>query len=207
MSDELLLDTPEQREAAARAARASSESLALLEELLASSSRSKRQKAAATLALAARSDAADVRPATDAVLEALAKPGNQARWECLNFLCAQAAAGEFGADEAYDAAEDSLFDEDSGIVREAAFRLLCVSGSASAEGSARVWPLIDEAIQCHHGNGEFNDMLTSLAAFAESALDPEVAAALAARMEFDAENARGTLRMRSRQIVDACKAQ
>ena len=50
-------------------------------------------------------------------------------------------------------------------------------------------------------------MLTSLAAFAESGIDPEVAAALAARMEFDAENARGTLRMRSRQIVSACKAQ
>ena len=40
MYDELLLDTPEQREAAARAARASSESLAVLEELQARSSRS-----------------------------------------------------------------------------------------------------------------------------------------------------------------------
>ena len=204
MSDELKLDTPEQREAAARAARTSAATLGLLEELLTSSSRSKRQKAAATLSLAAKVEPAAVEPVLGAVLDALAMPGNQTRWECLNILCARAAAGLMSADDAYDAAEEALFDENSGIVREAAFRLLCLSGSASPEASERVWPLIDEAIQCHHGNGEFNDMLTSLAAFAESGLAPEVAQELAARMEFDSKNARGTLRMRSQQIVEAC---
>lgn len=205
MSDELKLDTPEEREAAARAARTSKVTLGLLEELLTSSSRSKRQKAAATLSLAAKAEPAALEPVLGAVLEALAMPGNQARWECLNILCARAEAGLMGADEAYDAAEEALFDENSGIVREAAFRLLCLSGSTGPEASERVWPLIDEAIQCHHGNGEFNDMLTSLAAFSESALAPEVAQALATRMEFDSQNARGTLRMRSQQIVEACK--
>ena len=204
MSDELKLDTPEQREAAARAARTSAATLGLLEELLTSSSRSKRQKAAATLSLAAKVEPAAVEPVLGAVLDALAMPGNQTRWECLNILCARAAAGLMSADDAYDAAEEALFDEDSGIVREAAFRLLCLSGSAGPEASERVWPLIDEAIQCHHGNGEFNDMLTSLAAFAESGLAPEVAQELAARMEFDSKTARGTLRMRSQQIVEAC---
>ena len=204
MSDELKLDTPEQREAAARAARTSAATLGLLEELLTSSSRSKRQKAAATLSLAAKVEPAAVEPVLGAVLDALAMPGNQTRCDCLNILCARAAAGLMSADDAYDAAEEALFDEDSGIVREAAFRLLCLSGSAGPEASERVWPLIDEAIQCHHGNGEFNDMLTSLAAFAESGLAPEVAQELAARMEFDSKNARGTLRMRSQQIVEAC---
>ncbi|MGN0073296.1 MAG: hypothetical protein ACI36W_05835 [Coriobacteriales bacterium] len=206
MSEELKLDTPEEREAAARAARTSEATLGLLEEQLTSSSRSKRQKAAAVLALAAKAEPASVEPVLGAVLDALAMPGNQVRWECLNILCARAEAGLLSADEAYDAAEESLFDENSGIVREAAFRLLCLSGSAGTEASERVWPLIDEAIQCHHGNGEFNDMLTSLAAFAESPISAEVAQELAARMEFDSQNARGTLRMRSKQIVEACRA-
>lgn len=205
MSDELKLDTPEEREAAARAARTSEATLGLLEELLTSSSRSKRQKAAATLSLAAKAEPAAVEPVLGAVLDALAMPGNQTRWECLNILCARAEAGLLSADEAYDAAEEALFDENSGIVREAAFRLLCLSGSTGPEAAERVWPLIDEAIQCHHGNGEFNDMLTSLAAFAESPLSAGVAQALASRMEFDSQNARGTLRMRSQQIVGACK--
>ena len=49
------------------------------------------------------------------------------------------------------------------------------------------------------------DMLMQLVAFAEGNISLTTSSALAQRMKFDSENASGTLRMRSEQIVAAHK--
>ena len=87
----------------------------------------------------------------------------------------------------------------------AAFHFVGGYGSASTDHSEEVWTQIDEAIQCDHGNPEFTDMLTQLVAFAEGNISLATSSALAQRMKFDSENASGTLRMRSEQIVAAHK--
>ena len=57
--------------------------------------------------------------------------------------------------------------------------------------SENAWPLIDEAIQCYHGDVEFNDMLNAVAEFATGKLSEHVKEALVERMSFDAHNGRG----------------
>ena len=64
-------------------------------------------------------------------------------------------------------AESSLFDEESGPVRLGAMRFLCKYGATTAARSEKVWPLIDEGIQCYHGDLEFNDMLVALTDFSK----------------------------------------
>ena len=64
--------------------------------------------------------------------------------------------------------------------------------------------LFDEAIQCYHGDLEYRDMLALLFAFAHGQIAGSVAAELAGRLQFDAENGKGSyLRVRSREIYDA----
>ena len=70
--------------------------------------------------------------------------------------------------------------------------------------SEKVWPIIDEAIQCYHGDLEYRDMLALLFSFAHGQISGSVAAELAGRLQFDAENGKGSyLRVRSREIYDA----
>lgn len=207
MSDgKLNLVSAEDREAIAKAALENPPIMDVLVELLGEGSRAKRQRAASALSIAASEDATAVAPFIDDVIDGLEKPEAQTRWECLNILCSFIKAGIEVPPSVLGDAEDALFDEESGIVREAAFRYYCLYGSLNEEASDKVWPNLDEAIQCHHGNAEFNDELVDLLAFAEGPVSAEVAKALAARMEFDSKNAKGTLRKRSEQIVAACES-
>ncbi len=68
-----------------------------------------------------------------------------------------------------------------------------------------MWSLIDEGIQCWHGDLEFQDMLIAVNDFSQGKLAPEVKAALAERMRFDATNGRGMLKKRAIQIVENCE--
>ena len=203
---ELELETQEAREEAAELAIGSKEVLESYIELLSGNSRSKRQKAATVIILVAVKNAEVLKPYADEIADALNRPEAQTRWEVLNALNLMGKAGVRYGKDVIASAEDALYDEGSGIVREAAFRFFCGYGSASEANSDEVWPLIDEAIQCYHGNPEFNDMLTALAEFAEGGISKETSKALAERMKFDAENGTGTLRMRSQQIVAAYEA-
>ena len=102
-------------------------------------------------------------------------------------------------DKAVPGAETALFDEESGPVRLAAMRFLCKLGATTENRSERVWPLIDEAIQCYHGDLEFQDMLVSVIDFSAGKLAPSVKKELGARMAFDASNGKGPLkRVRSK---------
>ena len=65
-----------------------------------------------------------------------------------------------------------------------------------------MWPLIDECIQCYHGDLEFQDMLIAVVDFSAGKLSSQVKEELAARMKFDAENGKGMLKKRASQIEE-----
>ena len=96
----------------------------------------------------------------------------------------------------------ALFDEDNGFVRLSALRFLCTLGATTENRSQKVWPLLDEAIQCYHGDYEYQDMLTALISFSTGKLAPEVKEGLSERVAFDAQHSKGALKRRSQQIID-----
>lgn len=95
-----------------------------------------------------------------------------------------------------------MFDEDNGFVRLSALRFLCALGATTENRSQKVWPLLDEAIQCYHGDYEYQDMLSAIVLFSEGKLAPEVKQGLIDRVSFDAEHSKGSLKRRSQQIID-----
>lgn len=169
---------------------------------LASESRRERQNAATVLSAYAQGNPHALVPFASSLISALDCHEARTRWECFDALAAVAACDPSIGDEAFPAAEDALFEEGSGFVRVSALRFLCVYGASDAARSKKTWPLIDEAIQCYHGDDEFYDMLAAVAAFALGDLDAEVKDALAARVRFDAKNGKGLLKRRTQQILD-----
>lgn len=169
-------------------------------ENLESSSRRERQNSAAVLAEVARMDAALVVPYGSELVEALEKPEAQTRWEALDALTEICAKDSRVCDKALSGAENALYDEDSGPLRLASMRFLCTLGATTENRSEKVWPLVDEGIQCYHGDVEFNEMLLALIEFSTGKLAPSVKEEFAARMKFDADNGKGTLGKRAKQI-------
>lgn len=207
MIEEYDLSTSEGRKEAAGAAGAHKEILEEAAEMLRGPSRKKRQQASSVLAFAAQEDVASVQPYAEDVADALNRPEDQTRWNALNALDLMGKAGTRYPDDVLEAAEDAMYDEDSGVLREAAFRFFCGYAASSSENSDKVWPRIDEAIQCYHGNQEFAQMLSVLVDLAQSdAISDDALRGLGTRMRFDAGSAKGTLGMRSRQIVEAMQA-
>lgn len=140
-----------------------------------------------------------------ALVDALERPEAQTRWECLDALSQIVPLDGRVCEKAVPGAETALFDEDSGPLRLAAMRFLCRLGATTEKRSEKVWSLIDEGIQCWHGDLEFQDMLIAVNDFSQGKLAPEVKAALAERMRFDATNGRGMLKKRAIQIVENCE--
>ena len=177
-----------------------------LVEALSGSSRRERQNAAAALAFLSKEHADLLVPHGTAVIDALNRPEAQTRWECLDILAGMVSHDSRTCDKAVPGAETALFDEESGPVRLAAMRFLCKLGATTENRSERVWPLIDEAIQCYHGDFEFQDMLVAVVDFSTGKLAPQVKDELAARMAFDASSGKGALKRRSQQILDNVQA-
>lgn len=178
----------------------------LLVEALSGPRRRARQEAAHELAVIAREDLSAVEPYATELVDALYRPEAQTRWEVLDALTelVEVAPGKVGP--AAEEAETSLFDEDSSTVRLAAFRFLAKLGSRSPERSEQVWPLLDEAIQCYHGDPEYRDMLQSLYEFASGNISSSVSDAVAERVSFDAKSSRGYIQSRSNDIIEMIKA-
>ncbi|MBB3170979.1 hypothetical protein [Parvibacter caecicola] len=180
------------------------ESPELVEELveaLSGASRRERQKAASVLAVVAKKKPELLQPATEQFVEALNVPEAQTRWEVLDVLTELVSLEARVCEKAVPEADAALFDEDSGPARLAAMRFLCRLGATTEKRSEKVWPLIDEGIQCYHGDLEFQDMLTAVVGFSEGKLAPEVKAALKERMGFDATNSKGALQRKAASIV------
>ena len=177
----------------------------ILVEELAGSSRRRRQEVAHTIATVAHTDASMVTPFVGSLMDALERPEAQTRWEVLDALTALVDEHAEEVAPAFEAAETALFDEDSAPVRLAGFVFLCRFGATSEERSDQVWPLLDEAIQCYHGDPEYRDMLVALLAFVQGAASAATKAALAERLKFDAENGASYVKSFSVQIIQACK--
>ena len=150
---------------------------ALIEDL-SSSSRRTRQFAARVLALLARREPKILDAHVAELIDALYRPEAQTRWEVLDALAELVPdhAKEIGA--AFEGAETALFDELSATLRLSAFHLLCAWGATERGRSKKVWPIIDEAIQCYHGDLEYRDMLGYLHEFAQGKIAGDVAEVL-----------------------------
>lgn len=180
-----------------------SSALDALVEDLSSASRRKRQFAARVVALLAAQDAELLAPHIDALIDALYRPEAQTRWEVLDALTCLVPehAKEVGA--AFEGAEAALFDELSSTLRFSAFNLLVTWGASERGRSKKVWPILDEAIQCYHGDLEYRDMLACLHTFAEGKIAGEVAEELAGRLQFDAQSGKGAfIKSRSAEIYE-----
>ncbi|MDR3053570.1 MAG: hypothetical protein LBU48_06895 [Coriobacteriales bacterium] len=163
-----------------------------------------RQFSAAAIGVVSESNPGTLVPYIPQVADALHRPEAQTRWECLDVLTRVVALDPDATDEALSGAESSLYDEESGPARLAAVRFLCTYGALDAARATRIWPLLDEAIQCYHGDPEFSDMLVSVIAFSGGKIGKDVKKSLASRMDFDAKNAKGALKRRAAQIVELC---
>ena len=177
----------------------------ILVEELAGSSRRRRQEVAHKIATVAHADASMVTPFVGSLMDALERPEAQTRWEVLDALTALVDEHADAVALAFEAGETALFDEDSLPVRLAGFVFLCRFGATSEERSAQVWPLLDEAIQCYHGDPEYRDMLVALLTFVQGAASAATKAALAERLKFDAENGASYVKSFSAQIIQACE--
>lgn len=172
---------------------------------LSGSSRRARQNAAAVFAQISKVDPESLIPYLDEFIDALKKPEAQTRWESLEVLTALVPLASKSCDKALPDAETALFDEESGFVRLAAVRFLCKLGATTENRSEKVWPLLDEAIQCYHGDYEYQDMLIALIGFSEGKISQNAKDGLKERMAFDAEKSKGALKRRSQQIIDNIK--
>lgn len=171
-------------------------------ENLSGASRRNRQLAASALALVAKDAPEKLVEHAGALVDALNRPEAQTRWECLDVLTVLTDLDSRTCDKAVAGAETALFDEDSGPVRLAAMRFLCTLGATTENRSEKVWPLIDEAIQCYHGDLEFPDMLASVVDFSSGKIGSQVKQELAERMKFDADSGKGALKRRAAQIIE-----
>lgn len=169
---------------------------------LAGDDRRSRQVAASVVHGIAEEHADLLRDHVDELADALHRPESQTRWEVLGVFDQLVAVDARLVDKALEGAETALHDEESGVVRLAAFRLLTSYGSTTARRSERVWPLIAEAVRCYHGDAEFPAMLSGLIKMVSASASDEVKTAAAALMAFDAENGRGLLKRKATQIVN-----
>ncbi len=175
--------------------------IAEMVEKLEGASRKQRQQAAAVLNAVSRIDASKVVPYTDQLSDALNRPEAQTRWECLEAMTNIVPLESRLCDKAIPGADAALFDEENGQVRLAAMRFLCVLGATTENRSKKVWPLVDEGIQCYHGDPEFQEMLAAVVNYSEGKLDLQVKEALRERMSFDAANGKGALGKRANAIM------
>ncbi|MDO4502762.1 MAG: hypothetical protein Q4D06_06210 [Coriobacteriia bacterium] len=168
-----------------------------------SSSRLSRQKAAATFHKLSLVAPERVVPHLDLLFAALDNDESRTRSSVLETLLVMSEVDASLVDKASGYAEEALFDEDNGVLRLMGMRFLCKIGAESPEASLKVWSSLDEALQCFHGDNEFNDMLLAVAEFAAGNVDDAVKAGLKERLSFDAEHSRGMLRKRAQAVLDA----
>ena len=169
---------------------------------LSDSSRKVRQQAAVALSECCTKEAEAILPYGKELIKALDLSDVRLRWAVIDVLTALAPYDTKLCAKALPGIENALFDEFNGPLHLASVRFLCVYGAQSPKASDNVWPLLDEAIQCFHGDQEFQDMLNLLVDFSQGKLSKATKEGLKERMQFDASNNRGLTQRRAQTIVD-----
>lgn len=144
-------------------------------------------------------------PYAGELIDALHRPEAKTRWDVLEALTNIIDVDARAVDKAVGGAEASLYDEESGPARLAAFRFLALYGATTENRAERVWHNLDEALQCYHGDTEYQDMLVATVTFAGGKASADVKKQLVDRMSFDADNSRGPLGRYAQQIVETAK--
>jgi len=175
-------------------------SLEALIERLHAHSRRQRQSAAQGIYEGIKDDPKEILPYLNQLEDALGYPEAQTRWEIFDILTLVAPKHPDEVESALEPAENSLFDEESAPVRLAAFSFLAVYGSTSEKRSDTVWPLLDEAVQCYHGDAEYRDMLVALLDMAKGTISAKTAQELKGRISFDVKSGSGYIRALSQDI-------
>lgn len=182
-----------------------SEASVKIEELisdLSDSSRKKRQDAALKLVECCEDNCVLVLQHGSELIDALDLSEVRTRWAILDVLTILSAYDADLCKKALPGVENALFDELNGPLHLASVRFLCAYGAQSPEASDIVWPLLDEAIQCFHGDQEFYDMLNLLVEFSHGNLSEKTKKLFSERMLFDAHNNKGITQRRAQTIVD-----
>lgn len=170
---------------------------------LGGANRRRRQDAAHEIARLAKKDVDQLFDYAGDIIDGLDRPEAQTRWELLDALSEMARVDPGCVEEAFGGAEASLFDEDSSIARLAAFRFLTSYGATSGKRSEQVWKILEEAIQCYHGDPEYRDMLGCLLEMAKGTISDQTAQVMRSRVDFDARHGRGYIKAFSAEIVEA----
>lgn len=170
---------------------------------LGGANRRRRQDAAHEIARLAKRDVDQLLDYAGDIIDGLDRPEAQTRWELLDALSEMARVDPGCVEEAFGGAEASLFDEDSSIARLAAFRFLTSYGATSGKRSDQVWKILEEAIQCYHGDPEYRDMLGCLLEMARGTISDQTAQVMRSRVDFDARHGRGYIKAFSAEIVEA----
>ena len=171
-------------------------------EQLEGSSRRNRQRAASVMCAISKTAPEVLAPFIGDMVDALNRPEIQTRWECLEALSRMVAVDSRACDKAIEGAENALFDEGNDLLHLAAMRFLCALGATTEKRCEKIWPLIDEGMQCYHGDPAFQDMLVAIIDFSKGKIGDDAKAGLKERMSFDAANAKGVLGVRAKQIVE-----
>ena len=155
-----------------------------------------------------RSTSRVLKPYADELADALHRPESQTRWEVLGafekLVAVDARLDRPGAARRRDGAARR------GVRRRAARgvpRCCARTARRPRRRSERVWPLIDEAIRCYHGDPEFPAMLSGVVRLVSGGAADEVKIAAAERMEFDAEQRQGARSGGARSSIVAVRAQ
>jgi hypothetical protein len=170
-------------------------------DVLAGEDRSQRVLAARSVHQVAIHEPALLKDHAEDMADALEKPEAQTRWEILGALEKMVPVDARVVDKAFTGTTAALHDEDSGVVRLAAFRLLTAYGGTTETRSEKVWPLLDEAIRVYHGDSEFPQMLTGVIRLVSGNCADSVREAAADTMSFDAEHTKGLTGKRAQRIV------
>lgn len=194
-------ETPEDKKRVEEALKDSAK-LKELVEALSDGSRRGRQQAAKVIAGVAAENPEILVPFASDLVDALERSEAQTRWECLDALTYVVPFDSRPCDKATPAPRRPCSTRTAVLCvwPPCAFCASWVRRPRNAR--KKVWPLIDEGIQCYHGDLEFQDMLLAVIDFSQGKLDGSVKSALADRMRFDAENGKGMLKRRAAQIIE-----
>lgn len=201
MAEEIILSADDDKNEVAAAAIADERTLAAVVDALGGESRRLRQFAASVVHEVASHDPVQLKAYAAELADALHRPESQTRWEVLGTFEKLVPVDARLVDKALAGAETALHDEESGVVRLAAFRLLAAYGATTAHRSERVWPLMAEAVRCYHGDSEFPAMLAGVYLVVSGNASDEVKISAAELMAFDAESGKGALKRRATAIV------